>query len=376
MDTYRVRRLFSLKLGTVGVALAGAALWGAGAHASSNAVNVEAVDHFGSSSIICIAEADNYRNHLINASGTIFTAGQRYTDSLVWDSDFIDPEASGSSLDQDATFFDHAGSFSSYFCGHGICDDDPAFNGLSAQSCTASTQCNKPPAGMAMPGYCLGNGPTQNSHGTCFYQMARKMVISSNSNNHYSNVINYSSGARIKFGESSNSGTWGGAGTNGGQNFAIISNSCGLRPSFYWEETHQLFAGIHALGIIMPITSGSDDWDAPDRGTFVAQGFSSNINSSVGLSFIDAINSMAQNEGPGCPSGSGSNYSHGGGHGIGGCGAQVIESVDGSTSATNWHTLTESWLGMTLDGNDATGGNWISAYIACNYDCNNNPIVL
>ena len=94
------------------------------------------------------------------------------------------------------------------------------------------------------------------------------------------------------------------------------------------------------------------------------------------MSFIDAINSMAQNEGPGCPVGSGSNYSHGGGHGIGGCGAQVIESVDATASLTTWHTLTESWVGMTLDGNDATGGNYMAAYIVCNYDCNTYPIVL
>lgn len=356
-----------------GVVLAGAAAW-SGARASSNQVNAEAVDNYNGSSIICIAEADGYRNGLLNASGTIFTAGQRYTDSLVWDSDFIDPDRTGSSLDHDTTYFDHAGSFSSYFCGHGSCNDDPAFNGaFPRQSCTASSQCTKPGSGMTLPGYCVGSGPPNNNPGTCFYAMDRNMIIASNANNHYGSWMNYSNGARIKWGESTNSGGWSGAGTNGGQNFAIISNSCGLRPSLYWQETNRLFAGIHALGIIMPITSGSDDVDAPDRGTYVAQGYATNAFSSVGLSFIDALNSMSQTEGWAC---GGGNYTYGGGHGIGGCGAQVIESVDVSPSLTNWHTLTESWVGMTLDSNDATGTGYIGAYIVCNYDCNTYPIVL
>ena len=71
-------------------------LIGGRALAASTGVTAEATDHYcdansnNCSSIICIAEADNFRNGLLNKSGTIFTPGHRFTDRYVYDTDFVD----------------------------------------------------------------------------------------------------------------------------------------------------------------------------------------------------------------------------------------------------------------------------------------------
>ena len=68
---------------------------------TATGVTSEAVDNYcdvnnnNCSSIVCIAEADNFRNAVLAASGTPFTAGFHYTDRLVYDTDFIDPDVPG-----------------------------------------------------------------------------------------------------------------------------------------------------------------------------------------------------------------------------------------------------------------------------------------
>ncbi len=84
--------------------------------ADQGGVTAEAVDYYyhpdGTlySHIICIAEADNFRNGLINAPNTIFHAGHRYTGPGVWDTDFVDPDRTGHSWDNDTSNFDDAGN--------------------------------------------------------------------------------------------------------------------------------------------------------------------------------------------------------------------------------------------------------------------------
>ncbi len=69
--------------------LVGALLTAPGLALAGRGVTAEATDEYcdasghNCSSIICIAEADNFRNGLLNAPGTIFTPGNRYTNKLV-----------------------------------------------------------------------------------------------------------------------------------------------------------------------------------------------------------------------------------------------------------------------------------------------------
>jgi hypothetical protein len=343
---------------------------------------MEAADNFsnqpGFGNIICIQEAQNYVTGLTTGTHNPigFRASVNWQDPIsgsqdVYDTDFTDPDFTGHAYDDDTDQFDKAGTFSAYFCGHGMCDDDPA----NGPSCTASSQCNSPPAGSSLPGACIGSGPPTNSPGRCTYLRDRNFVINGVPFNQYGGYLDYTNGGIIKWGENRYTGNWAGASTNGGSNFSIISNSCGLRPPYYYQETRNLFAGLQLLGIIMPITANSDDVDAPDRGTYVAQGYAQNANSSVGLSFAYSILSMAQSEGGGCPAGA-PNYTYGGGHGIGGCGASDAISAASTASEAQGKATVESWYDMNDPSLNGTGNGYFYVRLVCNYDCNTYPGVL
>src|SRR5262249_14346929 len=156
------------------------------------------------SSIICIAEADNFRNGLLSAPGTIFKPGLRYTNKLVYDTDFVDPDKTGHSFDDDTFNFDKAGNGVAYVCLHGVCND------TTTQTCKSSSQCTKPEGGQSSPGVCINNGPPSNSSGWCAYYADRLMVTTADAfGNHTGGVINYSNG-QSKWGETSHSGNWAG----------------------------------------------------------------------------------------------------------------------------------------------------------------------
>jgi hypothetical protein len=369
---------FHVAVGLVLAALVAAT--DAAASPYSTYVSYEAVDNFsqqqGFPNIQCIAEASGYVSGLTGGSNPLFFPKWEYQDDNVWDTDFVDPDITRTSYDDDTLNFDFLGQSSAYFCGHGLCDDDPSVN-YAWQSCTTSSQCTNPqPAGSYGNGYCLGKGPSLGPGGWCFYARNRNMIINNAPGNNYHNGwIEYSDGKFVKWGESANSGGWAGAGTNGGINFAIISNSCGLRPWFQWQELANVFAGTHLVGVLMPIVYGSDVVDAPDRGQWIANGYVTNSGSSVALSFLDAINSITQNEGRPCPL-AGSHYTYGGGHGINGCGAHAIMSVDSTASSASWHVQVENWHNVTDDGYDAKGAGYNAILVLCNYDCNKYPITL
>src|SRR5262245_29715850 len=87
----------------MGAALVGTWFSAATANAGSSGVTGEAVDHFQKADctpdpawpdIACISQMDNLRNGLVNAPGTIFTAGLRYIENDVFDTDFTDPNVS------------------------------------------------------------------------------------------------------------------------------------------------------------------------------------------------------------------------------------------------------------------------------------------
>ena len=358
----------------------------------SYCIETEAVDDFScqpgfGSNIDCLGEAANYYNGLV-FSGSQFVGGSQWQNDLVYDTDFVDPNISGVAHGNDTNNFDQYGLFSSYYCGHGECNDVPS----NSPSCTASSQCNNAPAGYANPGYCMPAGPPTNSPGVCAYVADKVWVVGNGRmvngvceenppTNYYNGYIHPNwGGTQVRLGESSYSGSWANAGINGGVNFSVISNSCTTTPGTFWYEENPIMGGVQLLGFVAPSTNGSDEWAGTQRGTYAAEGYSVNENSSVGLDWIDGLNSIDPSNGPACPVGAGSNYptdyTYGGGHGIGGCGVQAAFAVDSTEAAAEYDVNTSSWVVMTYDANDSEGGNWFWWNYTCNFDCNTYPVTL
>ena len=347
------------------LALASPAIGGSG-------VTIEAVDHYhGRGDIICIAEADGFQAWstisfpIFFFPSPTFTRGLRWVDDDVWDTDFMDPDRTGNWRDDDTNQFDRASDAMTYVCLHGTCND------YTTQACTSSTQCNRPGGGQSLPGTCVSAPP--GGSGFCAYNTPRQLIMADTPNSRNAGFVDYSTGS-VAWGESPNATAWAGAGTNGGVNFAILSNSCGLRPPFFWEEVGSVLAGVHVLGIVMPVDinaagASADDVDAPARGGLVGIQRLINANGSVGLAWAFSLNSLPQNDGSGCPIGS-TSYASGGGHGISGCGAQVAISVGPDLPTAEWHNGSESWWGMLDDGLDPHGAAWLAWFASCNYDCN------
>jgi hypothetical protein len=342
---------------------------------SSKRVTGEAVDHYYNqscglySTISCIAEMDNFRNGLLNAPGTIFLAGYRYTEAVVFDTDFTDPEgAGGTSIDQDLANFDHSGNAIAYTSLHGACAD------TTTQSCTHSSQCTSPPSGMSLPGVCIGPGPNNGTNGWCAYLTNKYLVTSScgTAGQKYGGTVDYTHGG-VRWGESTYSGNWAGAGTNGGLTFALLVNSCGVRPGFVQQEVTPMFAGMTVLGMVMPVTpQWADDIDAPVRGTALANAYVTNPNGSIGQAWTDSLFGVPSNDGRAC----GGNYSFGGGHGMNGCGAQITVDVDSTSTLALWDRDTKSWAQATDPTLAATGFGWWTYKFSCNYDCLTYPMIL
>ena len=190
--------------------------------------------------------------------------------------------------------------------------------------------------------------------------------------NQYGGNVNYASDF-VRWGDSALTGGWAGAGENGNLNFAVISNSCGVKDPFAWQELSDIFAGLHGLGIVMPTAEGSDDVDAPLRGYYFAEAYVNNPGGSIAGAFRSSIGSMPQNDGGPCPVGA-PDYTYGGGEGIGECGAQMTMSVDASNYWASYKQLSETWGDVTSDVLDGTGNSYWYYYYQCNYDCNTWPV--
>jgi hypothetical protein len=173
--------------------------------------------------------------------------------------------------------------------------------------------------------------------------------------------------SNVRFGESPNSGAFGGAGTNGGINAAFLSISCGVTPNQYLSEYLNAFAGVSTIHTIMPTRVGDDTADVANRGRSLADRYVANPNSSVVFGWSDALNSITG--GYACEFG-------GGGHGINGCGAHLSMAVDIDSAGANWALNTENWVQLRNESNDPIGQGWYNISITCNYDCNAHPWTL
>ena len=333
---------------------------------STTGVTAEATDNYcdasgnNCSSIICIAEADNYRNGLLNATDTMFTPGARWTDKWVYDTDFIDPDIQSGDAGNDTNEFDQAGNGTAYVCLHGTCNDMPGDTCSSAADCQSG-------------GVCIADAPPANTSGHCAYYQDRYMITTADAyGNHYGGWINYSNGL-VKWGENSTVGGWAGAGTNGGLLFALLSNSCGIRPGFDQQQTSAIFAGVPVLGIIMPTTYGSDDVDAPTRGTALSNAYVTNPGGSIAHAWTSSLAGIPYDDGGPCGAG---DYTYGGGFGIGGCGAQVSQSIGGNQTEADWDQDTANWHSVAYPGNASSGASWQESFYSCNYDCYTYPFTL
>lgn len=318
---------------------------------ANTGITIEAVDAYSCGALSNnIANVDNFRNRMLSIAG--YTSGVRYTNGLVFPTDFTDPEVVSGGAD---TFnFDRTTDAISYFSGHGSCDDQ------TGTVCTTTAGC---PDVSGVQKRCLRftDSPLQ---GRCVYSRPRSIIVDRTGTSCQS--VDYTSGP-VRWGEDPSSGSWRGAGTNGGINFAIIDNSCGITPDLYIPELLNPFAGISSIGLIMPTRVGSDTADVSDRGRAWADRYVANVNSAAAPAWTDAINSI----------GGGSSCAFGGGnHGIVGCGANIVVSVDTTQARAEYSNRTESWVQYRNEGNDAAGWGWMSWIYTCNYDCNNHPWIL
>jgi hypothetical protein len=332
------------------------------AHAAQETgITIEAVDKYSCGALSNNkANVDNFRNRMLSISG--YTAGVRFVDPQVYPTDFTDPErVSGG---QDTTNFDRPGDAIAYFSGHGTCDDqtrDPTYC-WSTASCGDITGLEKrclrhiePQKGQSFPA------------GRCVYSVPRKIVVDrTNGPGNTCQNVDYSSGG-VAWGEDPTSGAWAGAGTNGGVNFVVIDNSCGITPDLYYPELINAFAGVSTIALIMPTRVGSDAVDVSNRGRAFADRYVANRYSAVAPSWTDAINSVT--DGSSCAFG-------GGNHGIAGCGAHIAISVETTEALAEWANATETWEQLHYPANDALGKDWMVWIATCNYDCNKHPWVL
>lgn len=334
------------------------------AASAGNGITIEAVNNYsacnGPSLANSIADAVGFRNTMIgsiNPAG--FVAGNAFTDSNVWTSDFFDPQRTGIA-DDDSTNFDRSVDAVSYFAGHGTC-----VTGDSGQACSTSSQCTSPIAGAQMPGFCR-RLPGDN-FGNCSYtRMQRELAVGNCTSGAGAAArggrINYSSGL-VRWGESSSSGSWGGAGTNGGTNAVLNHSSC-AEMSNRGQEIWPAFAGIHFFGNVL-VHSG-DTANIQDRGTNFALSYVSYPSGSAADDWTSSMSSNAQRNNF-CTNFWGSQV-YGGGYGINGCGGHVVTAL-GATSAEAVGHLNENWYALKDDANDGKGGTFWASRYNCNYDC-------
>jgi hypothetical protein len=321
------------------------------AWAAETGISIEAVDAYSCGALSNnIANVDGFRDRMLSIAG--FSAGVRYTNGLVYPTDFTDPEQVAGGAD---TFnFDRTGDAIAYFSGHGTCDDQ------TNTVCTTTAGC---PAISGLQQRCLRHtdNPLQ---GRCVYSQPRNIVVDRTGNSCQS--VDYST-TTVRWGEDATAGTWAGAGTNGGINLAVIDNSCGITPDLYIPETLNAFAGVSTLALIMPTRVGSDTVDVANRGRAFADVYVANPNSAVAPAWANSINAVTG--GSACAFG-------GGNHGLGGCGANIAISVEVDQARAEWANRTETWTQLRNEANDGIGWGWMSWIYTCNYDCNNHPFIL
>ncbi len=283
-----------------------------------------------------IANGDGFIRAMTPA-GSEWHVMHRFTDSLVWDTDFLDGPS------WDAKNFDQAGAAISYYTGHGL---TTAYDEVPVHRCTSSTQCTNPPAGASLPGVCKAAGSVNHAPGDtprCVYYSDRILAVNG-SNDAFNGAVNYSAGTAA-WGESSSSGPWRGVGTDGGTNLVVLDASFGVLATYWTRQTVQAMAGVHMLATIMPVTG--DTANVADRGGLFGGAWAQNADSAVSTSWLTTMNSIP-------------------GSGINGGGCNFVIAFDATPEAAMQH-LGESWNELKSDGRDAKGNAFYAARWLCNW---------
>jgi hypothetical protein len=308
---------------------------------SSTGLVVESVDNYslrnGPSLKNSVANGDGFIQGM-TVDGSPWKLSTRWTDQNVWDTDFMDPDARATG--DDKSNFDQPGTAISYFTGHGFCND-----GCSTQPCTTTAVCTTPNAnaGERMPGTCRFS-PLDNPR--CCYMVDRAAAVSG-THDFANGVVNYTSGP-IRWGESSSSGGWAGAGTDGGTNLVILDISCGILPPFWYQALRNAAAGVHMIGTLL--IAGGDTANVADRGATFAKMWAANPDGSVAQAWLDTLSSLPASEGGG----------------INGYGCNIMVAMDATLQAAG-QKIGESWSDLRSDNNDAKGNSFYYARWQCNY---------
>jgi hypothetical protein len=297
-----------------------------------------------------IANGDGFLQGMV-FPGSRWRAAARYTDTLVYDTDFADLGVN--SLGKDQTYFDRSGIAVAYFTGHGIGD-----HGCSTISCSSTSQCNQPNTAAGggiprLPGSCRFS-PMDAPR--CCYMVDRQAATFSPNHDKFGGRINYTGGP-IRWGESPESGGWAGAGIDGGANLVVLDISHGVLPTFWVQTFVRANAGVQMIATMM--TAGGDAAHLADRGKTFATFYKANENARVSESWVQTMNSLPANEGISCPGG-------GGGHGFNGCGCNIIIGMDHTLERAEG-SLREGWVHLSHDSNDAFGNQFFAARWVCNY---------
>ncbi len=333
---------------------------------SHGSVIVETVNSYSS----CFGAGTNLSNS--NSSGTAFwneinlidgcgySLLHHYTDTSVYDTDFLDPDISGAnSNDDDTDNFDESGLAISFFQGHGI-----ALTKASPdQTCTGMTNCNNPPAGTTVGrsgyGTCAISPASVSTYGTgkgvCTYSSSPQLAVCGavDHNSHQASLSPY-----MALGENPTNGSWRGAGTNGGTSLAIVHMSFGMWTFFPLKEWTSLFAGTHFYAGIM--ISWGDTNDSSTFGGAVGATYVANTSSSVASDYANSISSVT--DGGGC-----SGTFNGG---INGCGCQVAMTMNSNNTTT---TLNENWCALENDDSSQGGTAYWYYRAGCNYNTTTYP---
>jgi hypothetical protein len=258
-----------------------------------------------------------------------------YTDQdpNVWDSDYKDSDRSGNTGDGDSSFFDINGFGIAFSCTHGFCDSKPSCSATphnTQGTCASGQVCIFSPNGAT----CQANTP--------------RAIVTSTSSSIHGNKVLYGDGT-VAWGEDTYSGTFAGAGSNGGLNLVVLINSCGMNAPFY-SHYWSAFAGVHSVAGILPLEG--DTVDVAARGTDFGAQLVSNVNSPVSEAWFTTEDQM---------------------NGISGDGAYYLLSFDSTQADAQWHDWNETFNDLQYTANDAVGNGYGWIYWHCNYDCNTNP---
>jgi hypothetical protein len=274
------------------------------------------------------------------------------------------------------------------FQGHGRCGgptitcsngNQSVVGGNCVRGCTSAFDCgfNSPPgtypeaACVAFPQYKTGGQRSS----ACVWGTDRYLVTNSSLDINGGSVVITGSQASptgrdfMRLGESVSSGTWAGAGTDGGANMALFLASCATFPGLEFTLRASM-AGVHQINTVSVHYTG--DWaDSPDMASIFGAYYAAHPSSMVkdAWSYVVAHTTT----GSGC----GSKYDTGMAHGgFNGCGSLVTFATGADTAEARTH-LNETWSTLQVNNKqDAQANNAVALMRTCNYDCVKYPPTL